>query len=172
LGEDGGRVEDMEWKLGYYALGYLYSVVIGHWFVLSFSRHAWSSLGEIPKDEKDMPYRWTSSLIGMMDRVIYTTSILFMAKEFIAVWLALKVAVQWKRWGDEKNLGKARASFHIFLIGTGLSLMYGVLGGFLGKWLNEADYLTAGITSITLVLLNLYFIQVAKKNAPTKKKGK
>jgi len=57
----------------------------GHFFVLRFSRKAWSALEEIPKNEIDMPYRWTSSMAGIVDRIIYTSSLLFSAKEFIAV---------------------------------------------------------------------------------------
>jgi hypothetical protein len=153
----------MNWEFIYYILGYLYSVWVGHLLVLSFSRNAWSALGEIPKNEKDMPYRWTSSLVGIIERIIYTSSLVFGAKEFIAVWLAIKIAVQWKRWEDTKDLGKARASFHIFLIGTGLSLMYGVVGGFLIEWLRNTDYIRSIVFPIVLIALNFYFIKVAKK---------
>ena len=96
----------------YYAIGYVFSVFVGHILVLRFSRKAWSSLGEIQQYHIDMPYRWTSSLVGMIDRIIFTSSLLVSAKEFIAVWLAFKIAVNWKRWEDKDNLGKARASFH------------------------------------------------------------
>jgi len=159
---------NMNLEFIYYALGYVYSVWIGHLLLLSFSRKAWSALGEIPKNKKDMPYRWTSSLAGMIDRIIYISSFLFAAKEFIAVWLAIKVAVQWKRWEDTKDLGKARASFHIFLIGTGLSLMYGVIGGLLVEWLKNANYIFATVFPIMLILLNLYFIKVAEINSISK----
>lgn len=157
-------------ELLYYALGYSFSVLAGHFFVLRFSRKAWTALGEMPKNETDMPYRWTSSMAGMVDRIIYTSSLLFSAKEFIAVWLAFKIAVQWKRWEDKNDLGKARASFHIFLIGTGLSLMYGVVGGLLVKWLNNAEYMPAIAFPLTLVVFNLCVIWVAKRNTTAKSK--
>jgi hypothetical protein len=173
VGEDGGRVDNMDWEIIiYYALGYLYSVWVGHWFVLSFSRKAWAALGEMPKNERDMPYRWTSSLSGIIDRVIYTSSLLFSAREFIAIWLAIKVAVQWKRWEDKEDLGKARASFHIFIIGTGLSLLYGIVGALIVEWLKEADYISAIAFPILLILLNLYFIKVAEINTNSKSKKK
>jgi len=161
----------MYWEYIYYAMGYLYSVLIGYFLVLSFSRNAWAALGEMPKNEVDMPYRWTSSLSGIIDRVIYTSSLLFSAKEFIAVWLAIKVAVQRKRWEDNKDLGKARASFHIFVIGTGLSLLYGLVGGVMVGWLKDAEYIPATTLPVMLILLNLYFILVAKiEMAKSKKK--
>jgi hypothetical protein len=155
-----------------YAIGYLFSIFVGHIFVLRFSRKAWSALGEMPKDEEDMPYRWSSSLAGMVDRIIYTSSLIFLAKEFIAVWLAFKIAVQWKRWEDKNNLGKARASFHIFLIGTGLSLMYGVIGGLIVEWLKNGDYIPAIVFPTLLIVLNLYFIKVAEANTISKNKKK
>lgn len=109
----------------------------------------------MPKNEIDMPYRWTSSLSGILDRVIYTSSLLIPAKEFIAVWLAIKVAVQWKRWDDNEDLGKACASFHIFVIGTGLSLLYGIVGALIIKWLCSQEYLPAIVVPILLVILSL-----------------
>jgi len=44
--------------------------------------------------------------------------------KFIAVWLALKTAGQWRRWsiGDD---GQSR--YQIFLIGNALSLMFGLI---------------------------------------------
>lgn len=139
----------------YYAFGYFYSIFVGHWLILNFSRKAWEALGEMPKNEIDMPYRWTSSLSGILDRVIYTSSLLIPAKEFIAVWLAIKVAVQWKRWDDNEDLGKACASFHIFVIGTGLSLLYGIVGALIIKWLCSQEYLPAIVVPILLVILSL-----------------
>ena len=156
----------------HYAIGYIFSIFVGHLLVWRFSRKAWSALGEIPKDEIDMPYRWTSSLAGMVDRMIFTSSLLIPAKEFIAVWLAFKIAVQWKRWEDKDDLGKARASFHIFLIGTGLSLMYGVIGALIIKWLTNAEYIPAIVFPIMLILINLYFITVAEIKGASKSRKK
>lgn len=165
-------MSDILLSILYYALGYFYSIFVGHWLILNFSRKAWIALGEMPKGEKDMPYRWTSSLAGILDRVIYTSSLLMPAKEFIAVWLAVKVAVQWRRWDNNKDLGKARASFHIFVIGTGLSLLYGAVGALIVKWLSHKEYLPAIAVPILLVILSLYFINVAKTNVVSKGKTK
>jgi cellobiose-specific phosphotransferase system component IIC len=107
----------------------------------------------------------------MVDRIIFTSSLLFSAKEFIAVWLAFKIAVQWKRWYDKDDLGKARASFHIFLIGASLSLMYGVVGGLLVKWLNQADYMSAIAFPLALIAFNLYGIWYANINITVKSKS-
>ena len=161
-------MSDTLMNIFYYALGYFYSIFVGHWLILNFSRNAWDALGEMSENKKDMPYRWTSSLSGILDRVIYTSSLLIPAKEFIAVWLAIKVAVQWKRWDDNKDLGKARASFHIFVIGTGLSLLYGVVGALLVNWLSSKEYLPAIAVPVLLVALSLYFIKVAKTNKVSK----
>jgi hypothetical protein len=52
--------------------------------------------------------------------------------EFIGVWLALKVAGQWKRWSEGVRVGErevdARVFYNIFLIGSGLSIAYSIVG--------------------------------------------
>jgi len=63
--------------------------------------------------------------VGIVERLLYTTAFLVNQPGFFAVWLALKVASQWKRWG-----GDERATYNVFLIGSGLSLIM----AFLGAW--------------------------------------
>jgi len=46
--------------------------------------------------------------------------------EWIAVWLAMKVAVSWTRW----DAGE-RATYNLFLIGNALSVIF----GFIGAWI-------------------------------------
>lgn len=162
----------MSKELLYYAIGYCFSIVVGNFFVLRFSRMAWSALGEVPENAMDMPYRWTSSLAGIVERVIYTSSILFSAKEFIAVWLAFKIAAQWKRWEDKEDLNKVRAIFHVFITGTGLSLMYGVVGGLIVEWLKNGEYAPAIAFPMALILLNLLFIWIANRNKKVVSKKK
>jgi hypothetical protein len=157
-------------EIFYYVIGYLYSLILGHYLIRWFSQTAWQALGEVKDGEKDMPYRWTSSLSGLIERAIYTSSIIFGAKEFIAVWLAFKVASQWKRWEAPKDVDKSRASFHVFVIGAGLSLMYGALGGMIPLWLTNGDFWVAGLLAVGVVGLNLCFYSVARKNKPARRK--
>lgn len=57
------------------------------------------------------------------------------------MWLALKVASQWKRWE-----GKERGTYNVFLIGSGLSLAMAYLGAWvaarhapLAKWKSQTE---------------------------------
>ena len=61
--------------------------------------------------------------VGIVERLLYTTAFLLNQPGFVAVWLALKVASQWKRWQGEE-----RATYNVFLIGSGLSLIMAYLG--------------------------------------------
>jgi len=68
--------------------------------------------------------------VGVVERLLYTTSFLVNQPGFVAVWLALKVASQWKRWE-----GEDRATYNVFLIGNGLSMIM----AYLGAWVATGD---------------------------------
>ena len=64
--------------------------------------------------------------LGIVERGLYTTALLIGAPSWIAVWLALKVAAQWKRWQSDE-----RASYNVFLIGNAISVAFGILGAWI-----------------------------------------
>jgi hypothetical protein len=64
--------------------------------------------------------------MGILERFMYTTVFIVNQPAFVAVWLALKVASQWKRWEDNKQ----RGTYNVFLIGSAISLII----AFLGAW--------------------------------------
>jgi hypothetical protein len=39
-------------------------------------------------------------VIGLVERVLYTAFLQIGQAQFIGFWLAIKVAGQWKRWGE------------------------------------------------------------------------
>jgi len=69
--------------------------------------------------------------LGILERLFYTATLLGSAPEWVAVWLAVKVAVGWRRWESTEE----RHLFNIFLIGNLLSILLGYLGAWivLGK---------------------------------------
>jgi len=69
-------------------------------------------------------------LVGIVERLMYTTVFIVNQPAFVAVWLALKVASQWKRWED-----KERPTYDVFLIGNALSLII----AYLGAWVAMGD---------------------------------
>jgi len=122
-----------------YAIGLFYSVVFGHvgtWLVV---KKLWKPFQKSGKSLRPHPY--TPIIVGLIERTLFFFSILFSYEEFIAVWLALKVAGQWKRWEDGFTLdtddlemkNSGRVLYNIFLIGSGLSLGFAVMGAKLNK---------------------------------------
>lgn len=95
-------------------------------------------------------------MVGVVERVLYTASWQLGKPEFIAVWLALKVAGQWRRWTDDMcpngPVVPGRTIFNVFLIGNALSIAYGSTGGLLIKWLNMGACLRALVIGTALVL--------------------
>jgi hypothetical protein len=82
-------------------------------------------------------YEYTDDItkpIGRAERALYVLTICFGHPEFIAVWLALKTAVHWRAWSDNKNGKKndygdalSRAIFNLFVLGNAMSLLAAVL---------------------------------------------
>lgn len=67
-----------------------------------------------------------SACVGVIERCIYVTAIVAKTPELIAVWLVLKTATEWKR-----DPVRGFENFNIYLIGNGLSLLFGLLGSLL-----------------------------------------
>jgi len=89
----------------------------------------------------------SAKVLGLVERTIYTTSTYIGRPEFVGAWLVLKVAGQWGKWSENEG----RAWFNAFLIGTGISLIYGVVGGYLISWIERRDWQHALTVSLSLV---------------------
>ena len=158
-------MEDVQWWCIF--VGYSFSIIPSSFFIKRFSTLAYQKVGtyDPQKIEKlnlkipDPYFRWTSFLVGILERIIYTTSVLTGLLSFIPVWLALKAISQWINWEIENG----RAMFNIFLIGTGLSIFYGTFGGKLVFWLNDGSWVEVIITTLALIFLSLYFVWFTKK---------
>jgi hypothetical protein len=79
-----------------------------------------------------------SVLIGIAERVLYTTAVLLGHPEFVAVWLAVKMAGEYKflepddTEGDKYKRWSAPAQeYTISLIGNAFSLLLGIGAGYL-----------------------------------------
>lgn len=73
---------------------------------------------------------WPPAILGACEAVIYPTVLLLGRGDFIAVWLGLKVAGQWAKWGTgAKSSGTAphegRRRYYQFLIGSALGVIFG-----------------------------------------------
>lgn len=162
----------MKETISFYIVGYLYSLLIGTWLIYYLADFTGKAIGEFKEGEY---YRWTASMVGVTERLLYTSAILFDRLEFIGIWFLLKVASQWRRWGekeirsktenansnDEKGAYRERANFNSFLVNTGMSLAYGILGGEIIIWLKNDDVITSIAFGLGLMLLNAIFIEIA-----------
>jgi hypothetical protein len=138
-------------------IGYLFSIVGGFIFIRLFNHTAWEYLTlletEKPIDKNNKLQLWTAAQVGIVERLIYTSSILFIGIEIVAIWFGIKALSQWKRW--ETDSIRSRATFNNFLVGSGLSLLYGVLGGYIIFWLDTKDYMYVIGSMLGLILINL-----------------
>jgi len=68
-----------------YAIGYFISIVIGHVLILIVMKKLWIGLGEKKTIKGIIPNKEHSMMIGMLERLLYTTSWLLGQPAFIAV---------------------------------------------------------------------------------------
>lgn len=147
-------------------IGYVFSLIIAFPLTYYFAHFLGKAINEF-QGEKEY-YRWTAALVGTIERLLYTSAVLVDQLNFIALWLAVKTVSQWRRWGEkeessqkETNPYQERANFNSYLINTGLSITYGVLGGKIPEWLKDNHMDFAITCGSGLVLLNIIFIGIA-----------
>ena len=91
---------------------------------------------------------WQRIVMGAIERTLYMSSLLMNYGEFIAVWLGLKVAGGWKRWQEPDG----RYYFSITLFGSGLSLLYAVVGYKMTTWIYNSQWSHAAIVPSLLIM--------------------
>jgi hypothetical protein len=126
--------------------GYFFSVLVGHCltkFALIQMRTAAPGMGRSP----DTPVPHTGA-VGLVERTIYTSAFVLGHPEFAAVWLAFKTA---SVLGSERDAPAFRSRFNRYLVGAGLSLVFGVAGGLFAASANSSD-LTANLWPMVIAL--------------------
>jgi len=79
----------------------LVSMGITHYLAFYLSR-ALGCLLELPEIQRHEEANLLSpAILGLCESIMYPTALVMQKAEFIGVWLALKVAGQWVRWGGE-----------------------------------------------------------------------
>ena len=106
---------------------------------ISYATHGMRRLGGVGDGDEEAHLTpasvWPPIVLGAVETVLYTTTLLMGQAGFIGVWLILKVA---GRWGDWQGGGQeARNRLQGFLVGTALSLVsagitFGLIRGFVG----------------------------------------
>jgi len=103
-----------------YVVGYAFTVIIGQAVIYPLMAFLLQKIGE----QEQREFLWLAAGVGIVERVIYTTSVVLGQYELMAIWLVLKAAVEWKS-EEKRNL----SSFYVYLIGNGMSIIFGYLGG-------------------------------------------
>lgn len=136
-----------------YAIGYAFSVFLGNFFIGRVVDQLWKSVGWTGDTRHNKtnirPGAWIPPITGFVERVLFTASLQIGKPEFIGIWLAVKVASQWKRWSEEEH----RSRFQIFLIGNGLSVLYGGVGFKIIEWISSGGWVKALIVAAAVVLM-------------------
>ena len=81
--------------------GYVFAVVVGHFTIRPVVDRLWQALGWTESATSDIrPNHYLPELVGLVERTLYVIALQLGKGEFIGVWIALKVAGQWQRWGQ------------------------------------------------------------------------
>lgn len=122
--------------------------------------------------ERDKPHHWRGEALGLLERSMYFGAWLAGRPEFIAVWLTFKAVDRWTRARDDFSIPNEIIEAHVnheaFIIGSGLSIVYGAMGGIVVQLFLQGNYpaavfLGAG-TFLGGLLFNLYIECQAEKH--------
>ena len=107
--------------------GFAFSVLVGHLVVWPLmDKVLWPYLKRKSGAEKDPAP--LSTILGAVERALYTATIIAGQPAFVAVWLGLKVAVHWRGWTSTDGKSKTRGTYNAFLIGNGMNVAFGYAG--------------------------------------------
>lgn len=73
-------------------------------------------------------YEGLPALLGLCERILYTSAWIAGFKEFIVWWLLAKVGAGWIWQIAPKQIGPPGANYNVFLILNALSIVFGGLG--------------------------------------------
>jgi hypothetical protein len=133
----------MDFNNNHYGIAYAVSI-IGSQFVIKYIiENMWKQVDfrinkdpKFPKLEETRPFSQISQIIGLLESVLYTTAFLVDKYEFIGLWLLLKIGGSFKR-GSKYDERYERHIFNIFLIGSGLSIIFSFVGFLISKQLSK-----------------------------------
>jgi hypothetical protein len=110
-------------------LGYLFGVVLALPLIQSVTGSLQRREGLLPSAHEDLRgSAYMPRVLGLVERALFIASIQASQAEFIGVWLALKVAGQWRAWSEGIVGSSGRTVFSIFLVGSGMSVAYAFVG--------------------------------------------
>lgn len=110
-------------------IGYSISIILGG-LVVEWAMKLIRARSEVLKKEKINAKRdmYLVRILGLLERILYTTCIIFGEPAGIAAWLAIKVIT---RWSSEEHRWANISEANIYLIGNLLTVFFGAGGGLL-----------------------------------------
>ena len=77
--------------------------------------------------------RWLLPVtMGIIERIVYTILVGYCvtgAAGFIGAWVTIKAVGGWAKWSGDQSTDYTRAAFTVGLLGSALSVIFGVVGG-------------------------------------------
>lgn len=122
------------WFVFFYGLGYAFSIGGGFFLIEKVTNEMHKTVdAKFDPQHKERPFQWFPREFGLVEATLYTTFWLFKKPEFIGFWLLAKVGA---RWAIRQRGGNPHR-YYPFLMGTVLSVLYGVAGGIIVEWLKR-----------------------------------
>jgi len=134
-----GRCIEMVCSFSPYAIGYIYSVVIGglliRWFIKETHNLIIDVAAKILNKPEPFYPPWDDSqtaILGFIEIALFTTTFIVGRVEFIGIWLGIKTVAGWSCWNEKTPYDsiQSRSYFNIFLIGNGFVILFSGLGGY------------------------------------------
>ncbi len=110
----------------------------------------YKSFEDDAKDNEKDDYNRSSGLLGVLELIVYFSSVVLGFSQFIGWWLVVKIAGRWNQGGPPQEIDpidkwdsisvkkekrrRAAAALNIFLIGNLLNIIFGVGGGLIAKY--------------------------------------
>lgn len=110
-------------------IGYSVSILLGG-VVIEWAMKTVRNRSEVLKKEKIIGKRdmYLVRILGLLERILYTTCIILGEPAGIAAWLAIKVIT---RWAGEEHRWANISEANIYLVGNLLTVFFGAGGGLL-----------------------------------------
>ncbi len=123
-----------------YSVGFAFSILIGGAMIGPLVSGMQGRVSEyVHKKHKihisdTRPFDWFPAIFAYIEQPMYTSFVLLDKYEFIWYWLLTKMAA---RWALSKDKGDSRHRYYPVLVGTLLSVTYGVTGAKAIQWGSE-----------------------------------
>ena len=139
---------------------YIFAIFFGTPVTTSVVNKAWEISG---RTEERLRPTVLAELVGIIERCLYITAMVFNQHAFVGVWLALKAVGGWSQIKE-----KERPLFAAFLIGVGLSLAFASVGWiFAEKLLINMEFVLAVIVPTLLVTgASIFWLRLEIESKP------